>query len=290
MEPIHKTTDRVWYITGTSSGLGLNLVQQLVKKPNTQVVAITRNPTETQSRIDSKYLENVTIIKADVTNEESVKESIKETMAKFGKIDCVVNNAGFGIIGAGEELSNEEIRKIFDVNFFGLLNVVRHVTPILREQKSGYIFNISSVAGWLGLPEMGAYCSSKFAVSGLTACLDQELSPFGIKVILLSPSGFKSNFVDTGMSIAKNRIDSYNTSDRCKWIDDIVNNARGDPDKFSETVINLSENENPPKNVFLGTHAIQLMRMWFSAQAAEMEKNLDISISTDYEHAPKIEY
>ncbi|KAN0035165.1 hypothetical protein ACTA71_004426 [Dictyostelium dimigraforme] len=290
MEPILNTTDRIWYVTGTSTGLGLNLVQQLAKKPNTHVVAITRNPTETQSRIDPKLLENVTIIKADVTNEESIKDSIQQTMEKFGKIDCVVNNAGFGIAGAVEELSNEEMRKIFDVNFFGILNVLRNVNPILREQRSGYIFNVSSIAGWLGLSELGAYCSSKFAVTGLTICLEQEMAPFGVKVVLVSPSGFKSSFVDTGMSVPKNQIDAYKTTDRCVWLDDIVNNARGNPDKFSEVVINLSESENPPKNIFLGTHAMQLMRMWFSAQTTEMEKNLDLTISTDYEHAPKIEY
>lgn len=100
MEPIFKSEDRIWYVTGTSSGLGLNLVTQLAKKPNTKVVAITRNPAETKSRIDPELLENVFIIKADVTNEESVKESIKQTMEKFGRIDCVVNNAGFGIAGA----------------------------------------------------------------------------------------------------------------------------------------------------------------------------------------------
>ncbi|KAM9965097.1 hypothetical protein ACTFIW_004898 [Dictyostelium discoideum] len=290
MEPIFKSEDRIWYVTGTSSGLGLNLVTQLAKKPNTKVVAITRNPAETKSRIEPELLENVFIIKADVTNEESVKESIKQTMEKFGRIDCVVNNAGFGIAGAVEEISNEEMRKIFDVNFFGILNVVRNINPILREQKSGFIFNISSVAGWLGLGELSAYCSSKFAVTGLTISLEQEMAQFGVKVVLVSPSGFKSSFVDTGMSLPKNRIDVYKTDDRCVWLDDIVNNARGNPDKFSEVVINISESENPPKNIFLGTHAMQFMRGWFSAQTAELEKNLPITIGTDYENAPKIEY
>ncbi|EGC36788.1 hypothetical protein DICPUDRAFT_94229 [Dictyostelium purpureum] len=289
MEPISTTYKKVWYVTGTSTGIGLSLVKKLLASGK-QVVAVTRTPEKVDAEIPLEQKADVLIVKADICKEASVIESIEKGIAHFGKIDVVVNNAGFGIVGAVEELSEEEIRKAFDVNFFAAFSICKNIIPHFKQQKSGFIFNVSSICGWGSLSEFSAYTATKHALNALTFALEQELAPLGIKVVLLSPSGFKTPFVDNNMQHAKVQLSEYNSKERTKWADDIVNNGRGDPDKLNDIVIQVAEMENPPKNVFFGTHAIQYVKSEWKIQREEMDKNVPITISTDYPDAPKIDW
>ncbi|KAN0038991.1 hypothetical protein ACTA71_001185 [Dictyostelium dimigraforme] len=279
---------KVWYCTGTSTGMGLSIVKKLLLQPNIKVVAITRTPEKLEKQIPVELLPNLLAIKTDITNEESVKQSISKTMEKFGRIDVVVNNAGFGLIGAVEELSDQEFRKAFDVNFFSVLHICRNVIPIMRNQKSGLIMNTASAAGWFAISEYAAYCTTKYALNGLSYTLGQELEPFGIKVVLFSPSGFKTNFVNDNLERPKVQIEGYKTSELTIWLDEIVNNARGDPDKLADIVITVSKMDEKPKNVFLGTAAINWMETEFKKQIDEFKSNHDLSITTDFPNLPPL--
>ncbi|KAN0035166.1 hypothetical protein ACTA71_004427 [Dictyostelium dimigraforme] len=271
-----KSTIKVWYITGCSGGLGLNLVNKLLESPFNRVAATTRSPTNLQKKIPIEFSNNILIIKSDVTNNECVKNSIEKTIQTFGKIDFIVNNAGYGLIGSIEELSDEEYRKSFDVNVFGVLNVIRNVVPYLRRQGSGTIFNISSIFGWTTIPEFSAY------VNGLTYSLNQELNPFGINLVLVSPSGFKSDFFNTGMVIAKKEMEEYKTKECIKLLDETVNNALGDPDRFSEVIIEISKMQSPPKNIFMGSESVKNANQILLSHLKELNDNKSISSSMDF--------
>ncbi|EGC36789.1 hypothetical protein DICPUDRAFT_54411 [Dictyostelium purpureum] len=289
MEPISISTKKVWYVTGTSTGIGLSIVKKLLITGH-KVVAVTRTPEKLDKEIPAEQKNDILIVKTDICSEVSVRESIEKGIAHFGKIDAVVNNAGVGIVGSVEELSEEEMRKAFDVNFFAVFHVCKNIIPHFKQQKSGIIFNVSSVLGWLTVSEYSAYNATKYALNGLTFTLEQELAPLGIRVVLLSPSGFKTSFVDDNMQHAKVKLSDYKSDERSKWLDDIVNNARGDPYRFADVVIQVAEMEKPPKNVFLGTHALQFLKNEWKVQQEEMNKNVPITITTDFPDAPKIDW
>ncbi|HMF73028.1 MAG TPA: SDR family oxidoreductase, partial [Flavitalea sp.] len=178
--------NKVWFITGASKGLGLSLVKKLLQK-GYRVAATSRNVKELQREVDGTP-DQFLALNVDLTNESSVKAAIDETVQHFGNIDVVVNNAGYGIVGSLEELSDEEARENFNINVFGSLNVIRKSMPYLRSQGSGHIFNISSIGGFNGVfPGFGLYTASKFAVHGFSESLVAEVKPFGVKVTIVSP-------------------------------------------------------------------------------------------------------
>ena len=185
------STKNVWFVTGASKGLGLILVKKLLE--NGYRVAATTRSTELLINEVGNVSDTFLPIEMDVTENKNVKEVIAKTVGHFGKIDVIVNNAGFAQIGALEELSDTEAKKSFDVNVFGYLNVIRHATPYLRNQQSGHIFNISSIGGYIGnFPGFGVYCATKFAVAGFTESLAEEMKEFGVNVTLVYP-GYFSN-------------------------------------------------------------------------------------------------
>ena len=176
---------KVWFITGTSSGFGRLLAEEVLAKGE-RVVATARKPEVLQDLIE-KYPETARAVKLDVTNLDDAKNSVAEAVKSFGRIDVLVNNAGYALVGAIEEASAEQVKQQFDTNFFGVLNVTREVLPILRQQKSGHIVNISSLVGFSAFPLLGLYSASKFALEGLTESLAAEVAPFGIKMMIVEP-------------------------------------------------------------------------------------------------------
>ncbi|WP_379091352.1 SDR family oxidoreductase [Pedobacter sp. UC225_65] len=199
---------KVWFITGASKGLGLALVKQLLNKGH-QVAATSRNATDLNKVIPANP--NFLALTVDINNEEEVKMAINKSMEQFGHLDVVVNNAGYGLLGSLEELSEEEARKNFNINVFGSLNVIRNVMPHLRAQQSGHIFNISSIGGFTGnFPGWGIYCATKFAVHGLSESLAMEVKPFGVNVTIVSPGYFRTNFLTKdSMNTPKKQLDAY---------------------------------------------------------------------------------
>lgn len=257
---IMNTQSKVWYITGASKGLGLNLVKQLLAA-GIKVAATSRNLAELETAVSTAN-ENFLPLSVDLTNELSVQESINKTMAVFGQIDVVVNNAGYGLIGSLEELSDKESRANFEVNVFGTLNVIRKVMPQLRKQQSGHIFNISSIGGFAGnFPGFGIYCATKFAVAGLSESLAAEVEPFGINVTVVMPGYFRTNFLSSdSLNVAENEIDAYSAVRglQKEHEHNINGNQNGDPEKAAAAIISIAEVEKPPLHLYLGKDAYDM--------------------------------
>lgn len=250
---------KVWFITGASKGLGLEFVKQLLAKGN-YVAATSRNKAQLLAAAGEH--ENLLPLEVDLTSESSVEQAVKATVQKFGQLDNVVNNAGYGLLGAVEELTDKEARQNFEVNVFGTLNVIRKALPYLREQKSGHIFNISSVGGFIGnFPGFGIYCATKFAVNGFTEALSEEVKDFNINITLVLPGYFRTNFLNSdSLATTQNPITAYTSARNSQSLHEntINGNQPGDPVKGVEQIIKISETANPPLYLFLGSDAYQM--------------------------------
>jgi NAD(P)-dependent dehydrogenase (short-subunit alcohol dehydrogenase family) len=277
--------NKVWFVTGASKGLGLTLVQTLLKN-GFQVAATSRDEkalTEAVGETSGNFL----ALEMDLLSEQSVRDSITKTIETFGKIDVVVNNAGYGQIGTLEELSDAESRKNFDVNVFGLLNVVRGAMPFLRAQRSGHIFNISSIGGYTAnFPGWGVYCATKFAVAALTQSLSAEAKEFGIHATVVYPGTFRTNFLESGsIGLPANPIAEYTEARKSQDLfkNEINGNQLGDPEKAAEALIKISGAENPPLHLFLGSDAFNVAHATISEVQKDLENWKEVSLSTDLE-------
>lgn len=248
-------TKKVWFVTGASKGLGLALVKKLLAK-NYRVAAATRNTQSLISEIEEKS-EAFLPLELNLTDNEDVQSAVLKTIDHFGQIDVVVNNAGYGQIGTLEELTDEEARANFDVNVFGTLNVVRNTVPYLRKQKSGHLFNISSIGGYSGnFPGWGIYCATKFAVAGLTESLAEEIKEFGVHATVVYPGYFRTDFLSKdSVKTPAHPIQAYETarSSEQAHLNEINGNQPNDPEKGAEALIALSEVKNPPVHFLLGS-------------------------------------
>ena len=278
-------TRKVWLVTGASKGLGLSLVKTLLNH-GYRVAATSRSLDALESAVGRH--EDFLPLQVDLMNEESVDSGITQVLNTFGQLDVVVNNAGYGQNGTLEEISDQEARQNFDVNVFGLLNVVRKSMPHLRAQQSGHIFNIASVAGLLGnFPGFGIYCATKFAVVGLTEALSAEAESFGIKTTLVYPGYFRTEFLsDDSLKLAKNRMDIYAQARASERLhkEEISGNQLGDPDKAAEVLIQVSESENPALHLFLGSDAYGMAHQKLETLETALETNKELSYSTDFKN------
>lgn len=274
---------KVWFVTGASKGFGLILVKQLLEKGNS-VAATTRNKSDLLKEVPENS--NLLVLEVDLANEESVENAISETVKTFGRIDNIINNAGYGLIGSLEELSDAEARLNFDVNVFGSLNVIRKALPYLRKQKSGHIFNFSSIGGYVGdFPGFGIYCATKFAVIGFTEGLAIETKPFGIKVTAVLPGYFRTNFLNPdSIVVPKNAIEDYKeTRDSQKLHQEEINqNQPGDPEKGVAAIIEVANSENPPIHLFLGNDAYELAKSKMNSMENELEEWKSVTVSTGF--------
>ena len=275
---------KVWLVTGASKGLGLSLVKKLLEK-GYKVAATSSNVNHLKEAVGVES-SNFLPLQVDLVSNQSVADAIANIIKSFGAIDVVVNNAGYGQAGTLEELSDEESRKNFDVNVFGALNVIRKVMPHLRAKKSGHIFNISSVAGFIGnFPSFGIYCASKYAVVGFTEALSAEAKDFGITATVVYPGYFRTNFLDEGsFNLPKNPISDYADARAIEKLhtNEIRGNQAGDPKKAANVLIEIAENENPPLHLFLGSDSYQYAKQKLEIIENEMTVNKALATSTDY--------
>lgn len=274
---------KVWYVTGASQGFGLILVKKLLAAG--QKVAATSRKIESLKSAVGEH-ENFLPIQSDIANEESVQQSIQQTFKTFGGIDVVVNNAGYGLIGSLEELSDKEVRNNFDVNVFGVLNVIRHVMPHFREKNNGVIFNISSIGGFSGnFPGFGSYCATKFALEGLTESLAAEAKAFGVKVVIVSPGYFRTNFLaSTSLAVPAKQIEAYKDvrESQAQHQHGINGQQAGDPEKGIDVLIEVSKAENPPLHLFLGPDAYHVAKQKISAVESDMNSWETLATSTNF--------
>jgi NAD(P)-dependent dehydrogenase (short-subunit alcohol dehydrogenase family) len=276
-----KQTEKVWFVTGASKGLGAELIQRLLTE-GYKVIATSR---KMQSLIDLVgEQESFLPLDMDVTSNADVKEAIRKGMERFGRIDVVVNNAGYSQIGAIEELTDEEVKKNFDVNVFGPLHVIRNVAPYLRAQGSGHIFNIASIGGFVAdFPAFGIYCSTKFAMAGYTEALAVEMSPFGVHTTLVYPGYFRTNFLakDSAM-LPEHPIEAYADARavEAQHLDEINGNQPNDPKKAAAVFIELSKQEHPPVHFFMGVGASEFVKTKIKVIEKAVAENLELAEST----------
>lgn len=275
---------KVWFVTGASKGLGLSLVKKLLQNGYC-VVATTRNIQSLTEKVGNTS--NVFLpLEVNLTENNDVKSAIEKSIAHFGKIDVVVNNAGYGQTGTLEELTDEEARKNFDVNVFGTLNIIRNVMPYLRNQKSGNIFNISSAGGFFGsFAGWGIYCSTKFAMAGFTEALAEEVKEFGIKVSVVYLGYFRTDFLTKGsLSLPKQPIQDYEAARQSEQLhrNTINGNQPNDPEKAADVLIAISKEENPPVHLLLGKDSLEMLQSKMDIITKDVEQWKSYTLPTAF--------
>ena len=261
---------KVWFITGCSTGFGRNLATEALQQGN-QVAVTARNTDDVQD-IVSQFPDNAVAIKLDVTDPQEVAAAVKQAQDRFGRIDVLVNNAGIGYFGAIEESEEVEYRRMFEINFFGLAAVTNAVLPIMRAQRSGHIVNISSIGGMVAFPGVGFYNATKFAVTGYSEALAKETAPLGIKVTVVAPSGFRTDWAGRSANNTKTVIDDYNATAHTNQntIRGYSGNQPGDPVRAAKAIIKAVESETPPVRLLLGVGALKGARN----KIAEMQQDI----------------
>jgi len=274
---------KVWYITGSSQGLGLTLVKKLLEN-DYRVAATSRNTQALKKAVGVIDTGSFLPLAVDLNNVDSIDDSIQQTLAAFGHIDVVVNNAGYGMAGTVEEVTKEDVRNIFDVNVMATIDVVKSVLPVMRKQRSGYIINIGSVAGFAGAPGWSVYSATKAAVAAFTEVLALDLKEFGIRVTVVEPSGFRTGFLTkNSLSYTESRIDGYQAvKDTQKRYLAGDGKQPGDPEKASAIFIKLAESEQPPLHLYLGEDAYNRASGKLAAMTSELQEWKATTISADY--------
>lgn len=274
--------DKVWFITGSSTGFGRELAEELLEQ-GYKVVATARKTEAVQDLVE-KYPALARAARLDVTKPEEVRAAIDAAVKEFGRIDVLVNNAGYGLIGAVEENSDAEVRRQFDTNFFGAVDVIRAALPVLREQKSGHILNFSSVGGFVSFPSAGFYCASKFALEAVSESLAAELAPHGVRVTIVEPGAFRTDFNGRSLGLPENRMSGeYPTTDGfLGWLNDMDGKQPGDPRKAAQAVIKIVEAENPPLRLVLGEDAITTIEAELEKVRADIAPWRELGVNTTF--------
>jgi NAD(P)-dependent dehydrogenase (short-subunit alcohol dehydrogenase family) len=250
-------SDKAWFITGCSTGFGRELAKMVLDRGYRAVVT-ARDPAKVED-IAARHGDRALVLELDVTDPVEVNAAVNSAVKRFGRIDVLVNNAGIGYFGAVEESDEAEVRRMFEINFFGLANMTRAVLPIMRKQRSGHIVNISSIGGLKGFPTLAYYNATKHAVEGFSEALALEVAPLGIKVTIVEPSGFRTDWAGRSAAESKNRIADY-AATAGKNRDDIrgySGKQAGDPVRAAAAIIAAVESPNPPLRLLLGKVALK---------------------------------
>ncbi|MDF2693974.1 MAG: putative Dehydrogenase [Labilithrix sp.] len=275
-------TKRVWFITGASRGFGAEIAKAALAAGDA-VVATARDPKHVTERLGSPAA--LYPVALDVTDEGSVSRAVEAAIARFGRIDVLVNNAGYGIIGAIEETPGDEVRRIYETNVFGLLTVTRAVLPQLRKQRSGHILNFSSVGGYQSGTGFGIYCSTKFAVEGISEALHAELAPLGIAVTVIEPGYFRTEFLEKGSVVeTKATIADYaDTSGKVRSFAKTVSLQQpGDPVRLAHAVVELASAKAPPLRLPLGSDTVATIEAKHAFVTKELAAWRAVATSTDF--------
>ena len=272
---------KVWFITGCSTGFGKQLAKEVLQAGYKAVVT-ARNTNDVQDII-SAYPNTSVAVKLDVTNAAEIKEAVEKAIQRFGTIDVLVNNAGIGYFGAIEESEDEAVRRMFEINFFGLANMTNAVLPILRNQKSGHIINIASIGGLVSFPGVGFYNATKFAVDGLSESLAKEVAHLGIKVTVICPSGFRTDWAGRSANNSKIVINDYAPSAHANLntIRKNSGNQPGDPVMAAKAIVMVVEAEKPPMRLLLGVGAMKGGRLKLESLKTDFDTWESVTVGAD---------
>jgi len=278
---------RVWFITGASRGFGARITAEALAQGDA-VVAAARNPATIEKQFGKN--ERLLAVKLDVTNEAQAHEAAGIAVKAFGRIDVLVNNAGYGLLGGIEEASAEETQRVYATNVFGLLNVTRAVLPHMRRQRSGHIINLSSVGGYVGYPGWGIYGSTKFAVEGISEALTAEVAPLGIRVTVVEPGFFRTEFLEGNslVSTGAQMADYAGTVGAMRTFAASVSLKQpGDPRKLSQAILKLADAARPPVRLMLGSDTVRMVREKNHFVEQELGEWIALSLSTDHDDVLK---
>lgn len=273
---------RVWFITGASRGFGA-LIAEAALNAGDAVVATARDPKAVTARLGEH--DRLLATRLDVTSEAEAHEAAGQAVKKFGRIGILVNNAGYGLLGAIEDASEEETTRLFSTNVFGLLGATRAVLPHMRRQRSGHVINISSVGGYTGYPGWGVYGATKFAVEGISEALAGEVAPLGIKVTVVEPGFFRTDFLDdTSLVRTAQQIDDYaeTVGNTRAHAADVNHGQRGDPRKLANAFIALANAKHPPLRLPLGSDTVERIEAKNAFVAKELAEWRTLATSTDF--------
>lgn len=271
-----------WFITGASRGFGLRIARLALDRGD-NVVATARRAEAVSNALGADG--NLLTLPLDVTDETQARAAAAAAVTRFGQIDVLLNNAGFGLLGAVEEASADEVERVYRTNVFGLFNVTRAVLPYMRARRSGRILNISSIGGYRGAAGFGVYSSTKFAVEGLSEALHAELAPLGIHVTVVEPGYFRTDFLDaSSLSVSQNGIADYNGTAgvvRTRAAD-LNHGQPGDPDRLACVLVDFADAPNPPVRLPLGSDAVAAIEAKHASDAAILAEWRATSVSTDF--------
>ena len=276
---------KVWFITGSNSGFGFSLTKAVLEKGD-KVVATTRHPEQIKDLVE-QYPDTAKAVTLDITKADEISSAIDTALATFGRVDVLVNNAGFGTLGAVEEIEDEQVRLQFEVNCFGTLNLTRAMLPHFRQRKSGHILNVSSVGGFTSFPGTGIYSATKFAIEGYSEALAKEIAPLGINLTLVEPGAFRTEFAGDSLATPENQIEDYEETAHkfVKMQEQSSGEQPGDPDKAAQAMIKVVESDNPPMRLVLGGDALEATRKKMKSFQQELEEWKEVTLSTSFEDA-----
>ena len=278
-------TAKTIFITGASSGFGRALALHALER-GYNVAASARRPDALKDIVEQAP-DRVIPLKLDVTSKAEIKQAVRAALARFGSIDMLVNNAGYGLMGALEELSDADIRRQIDTNLMGVIDVTRAVLPTMREARAGHIVNISSIAGLVGLPGVSLYNATKFAVAGLSEALAKETQHLGIRVTAVEPGAFRTDFNGRSLAAPPDQIADYAPSagERVRWLREVDGEQPGDPAKAAAAILDLAERDDPPVHLVLGEDALDMVREKNAHFMEEIARNADVSAAMKLEDA-----
>lgn len=279
------TDAKVWFITGSSTGFGRSLAEAVLKHGD-RLVATARNPEQLDDLV-KQFPDSVKTIRLDITQPQMVREAVEAAVEMFGRIDVLVNNAGYGLIGALEEVSDEQIRRNFDTNLFGSISVMRAVLPIMRQQQSGHIINMSATAGFSNELGFSIYGGTKFALEGVSEAVYGEVRPLGIKVTIVEPGPFRTDFAGRSLDRAAISMEAYQgtVGKFVQFLNQFEESRTqpGDPDKAAEAIIQIVNTENPPLRLVLGQYSYRKFRAKIESLTQELNEWEAIAANTDFE-------
>lgn len=278
------TKQKVWFITGAARGIGLEILKAVLETGDNVVATVRSSAESLADKVGNP--ENLQVVLLDITDEQQAIAAANQAVQKFGQIDVLVNNAGYGLLSAVEEATADEVRKNFETNVFGLLNVTRAVLPHMRKKRSGHIINFSSVGGLSGNIGWGVYGSTKFAVEGLTEALALELAPLGIHATVVAPGFFRTEFLDAAsLTRSGHIIPDYDQTvgEMRKFATQANKKQPGDPVKLATAIVKVANAEKPPVHLPLGTDSLQRYREKTANFEKDIEAWYDVITGTDHD-------
>ena len=277
---------KVWLVTGSSRGLGRNIVE-VALEAGEMVVATARKPEQLQDLVE-RYGDQVRTIALDVTNPESATNAVKAAVEAFGRIDVLVNNAGYGDIASVEDVTIDDFKAQIDTNFYGVVYMTKAVLPVMRQQGSGHIIQVSSIGGRSGAPGLAGYQSAKWAVGGFSTVLTQEVAPFGIKVTVLEPGGMRTDWAGTSMTIPPiSKPYEQTVGAFVGFLKTIAGNEVSDPVKVAKVIVEIVDMPEPPFRLLIGTDAVFIADSCAKNLADSDAKWRSLSESVGFESNPK---